>query len=85
MSKKRTRQIIVGNTPLNVDFGELQKQRRRLWGMVQETAEGAFVPRDPKVRKDTEALEGIMNLLDAFVDASALVLGDNVVFGKVKK
>jgi hypothetical protein len=83
MSKKRTRQIIVGNTPLNVDFGELQKQRRRLAVIARENTLGFFATRDEE--KDIEALEGVMSFLDAFVDASALVLGDYVVFGKVRK
>ncbi len=72
MSKKRTRQIIVGNTPLNVDFAALQKQRRKL----SELTGDMF---------DSEEMDGLQYFLDAFVDASAEVLGEKVVFGKETK
>jgi hypothetical protein len=72
MSKKRTRQIIVGNTPLIVDFAALQKQRRKL----SEHTGDMF---------DSEEMDGLQYFLDAFVDAAAKVLGEKVVFGKVTK
>ena len=72
MSKKRTRQIIVGNTPMLVDFAALQKQRRKL----SELTGDMF---------DSEEMDGLQYFLDAFVDAAAEVLGEKVVFGKVTK
>jgi hypothetical protein len=72
MSKKRTRQIIVGNTPLNVDFGELQKQRHKLARLTGDMF-------------DSEEMDGLQYFLDAFVDAAAEVLGEKVVFGKETK
>jgi len=71
MSKKRTKQIIVGNTPLNVDFSELRKQRRKLSEIT------ALI--------DSRELDGLEYFLDAFVDASAEVFGEKVVFGKATK
>jgi len=68
---KRTKQIIVGNTPLNVDFSELRKQRRKLSEIT------ALI--------DSRELDGLEYFLDAFVDASAEVLGEKVVFGKATK
>ena len=82
MSKKRTRQIIVGNTPLNVDFGELHKQLCRLAKMAYDYSEPEANPQD---KKDAAILEGVLSLLEAFVDASAEVLGEEVVFGKATK
>lgn len=69
---KRTKQIIVGNTPLIVDFKELHKQRTKL----TELAEDKF---------DGDELDGLQYFLDAFVDAAAEVLGEKVVFGRATK
>ena len=61
---KRTRQIIVGDTPIIVDFKLLQKQKR------------SFL----EIASPPEAAAGLLEFLDAFQDAAALVLGEKVVF-----
>ena len=69
----RKLQIIVGNTPLLIDFAQLQRQRRALG----EAAEGSQL-----LDWEVKSLGGLREFLDSFVDASAKVLGDEVVFGK---
>jgi hypothetical protein len=68
----RTKQIIVGNTPLLVDFKELQKQRRELSKHTGDMF-------------DSKEVDGLQYFLDAFVDAAAEVLGEKVVFGRATK
>lgn len=72
----RIRQILVGNTMLNINFRALQKQRSTLSGV----AEGD-IPDD----KETRDLVGLMSFLDCVCDAAEEALGDEgpeVVFGE---
>ena len=81
-------QIIVGNTPLIVDWAALRKQRGALASVTirgcMERAEAKEKLRYfPKSAGEMlTAMEGIESFLDAFVDASAEVLGEEVVFGR---
>ena len=81
---KRTKQIIVGNTPLLVDFAALQKRRNRLAVMAYEKVCG-FAPHSPQGKKDFDTIGGVLSFLDAFADAAAEVLGEKAVFGKATK
>lgn len=67
---KRTKEILVGNTPLLVDFAALEKQRYRLSELVEAMS-------------DREEMDGLQNFLDAFVDAAANTLGEKMVFGRI--
>lgn len=69
---KRTKEILIGNTPLLVDFKELQEQRSKLTELVEDKFDG-------------DELAGLQCFLDAFVDAAAGVLGEKVVFGRTTK
>lgn len=65
-----TLQIIVGNTPLRIDFALLRRQKRAI----------IVAKEDGCLTKSTA--EGLLSFLDAFQDACANVLGDEAVFGK---
>ena len=71
MRHNRTWQIIVGNTPMRVDFRLLGRQRRKLTWMADRTC-----------GPERACLEGVSDFFDEFVDASAEVLGDKAVFGR---
>lgn len=69
----RIAKIQIGNTSALVDYKELQRQRGALSVLEQFPCLSADI---------RESLCGLQNFLDAFVDASADVLGDELVFGR---
>jgi len=85
---KGNEQIIVGNTPIMIDWKKLRKQRGLLAALTADgckcrlgaQAEGMSLSKAEDEILDM--LEGLQGFLDAFVDASAGVLGEKVVFGR---
>jgi len=72
-------QVYVGRGAVIVDWQALRQQRRLLADMTMN-------PEQHGLSKNKRAmLEGIQGLLDAFVDESAKVLGNKVVFGTVRQ
>ena len=72
MAKKL--QIIVGDTPLKVDFAALRLDRRTLVGVVEGS-----IPDD----RERERLDRLESFVGRFMEAAAKCFGDRtLVFGK---
>ncbi len=70
-------QLIVGNTPVGVDWEWLRIQKATL---VELSANRNVF--NPAVLAN---LDGLVSLLDALQDAAADALGEKTVFGSVKR
>ena len=82
---KGNEQIIVGNTPILIDWKKMRKQRGLLAALIADGVkyqQANGVSLSPREGDLLDMFEGLQGFLDAFVDASADVLGDKVVFGR---